>query len=127
MISINFVALLGEIKDEVVHRETEKSQVANFTLVTKQKAHPNAKIDWITTWHNITAWGPMAKVVQHSKEGDVVQIDGAIETDSWTDQTTGLKRYKTVIKANNVTLMDEVVTEPKSRAAEVQKELDAPF
>ena len=39
MISINFVALLGEIKDEVVHRETEKSQVANFTLVTKQKAH----------------------------------------------------------------------------------------
>ena len=69
----------------------------------------------------------MAKVVQHSKEGDVVQIDGAIETDSWTDQTTGLKRYKTVIKANNVTLMDEVVTEPKSRAGKAQEEIDAPF
>jgi single-strand DNA-binding protein len=127
MTSINFVALLGEIKDEVRHNTTTNSQVANFTLVTRKKAHPNAKIDWISTYHNVTAWGRMAETVQHCKEGDAVQVDGAIETESWDDKKTGTKKYKTVIKANNLTLMDEEQAAPPSRANEIQEELDAPF
>ncbi len=42
MASINFAALMGVIKGDVRHNTTQNSQVANFTLVTKAKAHPNA-------------------------------------------------------------------------------------
>jgi len=127
MTSINFVALLGEIKGDVRHNTTTKSQVANFTLITQRKAHPNAKVDYFSTYHNIVAWGPLAEAVQQCKEGDQVQVEGNLETESWEDRKTGDKRYKTVIKARNLTVLAEEINTTKTRAEEVQEELDAPF
>jgi len=127
MTSINFVALLGEIKGDVRHNTTTKSQVANFTLITQRKAHPNARVDYFSTYHNIVAWGPLAEAVQQCKEGDQVQVEGNLETESWEDRKTGDKRYKTVIKARNLTVLTEEINTPKTRAEEVQEELDAPF
>jgi len=127
MTSINFVALLGEIKGDVRHNTTTKSQVANFTLITQRKAHPNARVDYFSTYHYIVAWGPLAEAVQQCKEGDQVQVEGNLETESWEDRKTGDKRYKTVIKARNLTVLTEEINTPKTRAEEVQEELDAPF
>ena len=127
MTSINFVALLGEIKGDVRHNTTTNSQVANFTLINQAKAHPNAKVDYFSTYHNVVAWGRLAEAVQQCKEGDQVQVEGNLETESWEDRKTGDKRYKTVIKARNLTVLTEEINTPKTRAEEVQEELDAPF
>ena len=120
MISINFVALLGTIRGEVRHNTTQNSQVANFTLVTKAKAHPNAKVDFFQTFHNITAWGRLAEIVKDCAEGDAVEITGAIETESW--EQDGMKRYKTIIKAKNLNLFDVDPERPQPSEAP-----DAPF
>ncbi|ANS03712.1 single-stranded DNA-binding protein [uncultured Mediterranean phage uvDeep-CGR2-KM23-C246] len=114
--SINFACILGTIKGEVRHHTTPKSQVANLTLVTQQKAHPNAKVDYFTTYHNITAWGKLAEVVQHATEGTLVQVEGALETESW--EQDGTKRYKTIVKAHRLSLLEE---EPQQRRNPVQQ------
>ena len=120
MASINFAALMGVIKGDVRHNTTQNSQVANFTLVTKAKAHPNAKVDFFQTFHNITSWGRMAEDVKDCAEGDTVQVEGAIETESW--EQDGTKRYKTVIKARNLNVIDE----DRPRRNPVEQPADAP-
>ena len=122
MASINFAALMGVIKGDVRHTTTKNSEVANFTLVTKAKAHPNAKVDYFQTYHNITAWGRMAEDVKDCAEGDMVQVEGHIENESWDDPNDGKKRYKTVIKARNL----NVIEEERPRRNPVEQPADAP-
>jgi len=122
MASINFAALMGVIKGDVRHTTTKNSEVANFTLVTKAKAHPNAKVDYFQTYHNITAWGRMAEDVKDCAEGDMVQVEGHIENESWDDPNDGKKRYKTVIKARNL----NVIEEERPRRNPIEQPADAP-
>ena len=108
--SINFACVLGEVTGEVRHNTTPNSQVANLRLITEQEAHPNAKVPVFKTYHNITAWGRLAEEAQRAKEGDLVQVDGHLEVESW--EQDGSKRYKTILKAKNLSVLSE---EPERR------------
>ena len=117
--SINVAFLLGKVKGEVRHTTTAKSQVANLTLVTEQPAHPNAKVDTFRTYHNVTAWGKWGEEAKNAQEGDLVQVEGPLEVETW-DQD-GTKRNKTIINARNLRLLSE---EPVRRNPVQQMEHD---
>ena len=52
------------------------------------------------------AWGKLADIVgQYLKKGKQVYIEGRLQTSSWDDKTSGQKRYKTEIIAENMIML----------------------
>jgi single-strand DNA-binding protein len=55
-------------------------------------------------FHNVVLWQRLAEIAsQYLKKGNMVMIEGRIETRSWEDQS-GTKKYRTEIIAENMQL-----------------------
>ncbi len=81
-------------------------KVASFTLATTERFRDrNGESRDNTEWHNITAWGQPADIVEkYVKKGTQLYIEGRLRTRSWTDQS-GNKRYTTEINVDNLQLL----------------------
>ena len=56
-----------------------------------------------TEWHRIVIWGKQAEnCSKYLTKGQMVFVEGRIQTRSWDDKNTGQKRYSTEIIATNV-------------------------
>lgn len=56
-----------------------------------------------TEFHNIVAFRRLAEICsQYLRKGSLVLIEGKIQTRSWDDQKTGVKKYWTEIVADNM-------------------------
>lgn len=78
-------------------------QVASFGLATNRvyKDKEGAKQE-ATEFHNIVAFGRSAELIaQYMKKGRPLFVEGRIQTRSWDDKESGVKKYRTEIVVDN--------------------------
>jgi len=106
--SVNKVFLLGNVgKDPEVRSTSGGMAVANFSLATSDRFQ-DAQGNWQdrTEWHNLVAFKRTAEIVRdYVKKGSKLYIEGKIQTRSWDDKETGVKKYRTEIIVNDLSLL----------------------
>lgn len=109
MAYLNRATLIGNIWKEPEIKTLQNSRkFVSFSLATSKRYRDNngeQKED--TQWHNIVLWGKIAETFENLGIGKGTQlyIEGEITNRSWTDQTTGQKRYTTEINASTVQVL----------------------
>ena len=107
--SLNKVLLIGHLgKDPEVSYTASGVAVARFSIATNEKwKDQEGNAQERTEWHNIVAWRKLAEICgQYIKKGSKVYIEGRIQTRSWDDKNTGVKRYTTEIIADDLIMLD---------------------
>jgi len=106
--NLNKVFLLGRLTQDPDVRSTPSGQqVATIRLATSrvwndQATHQKREA---TEFHTIIAWGRLAEICsQYLKKGGLALFEGRLQTRSWDDKNTGVKRYVTEIVAENMQL-----------------------
>lgn len=97
---MNSIVLVGRLgQDPEVKSTTGGTQVANFSLATKDGYGDKQK----TNWHNVVVFGKAAAPVStYLKKGSLASVTGHVEYRSWDDKTSGEKKYRTEIIADRV-------------------------
>ena len=103
--NLNKVFLVGNLTaDPELKNLTSGQAVCSFRLATnrvwtdRESGEKKQKAEF----HNIVAWGKLATLVsQYLNKGNLVLIEGRLNTRSWEDPS-GNKRYRTEIIAENV-------------------------
>lgn len=81
---------------EIRYSQQSNTKVANYSLSNNRKQGDNE----ITDWFDVTAFGKGADFVEKFlHKGTPIIVKGELQTQSWTDKTTGQKRTKTFIVA----------------------------
>lgn len=106
MSSVNKVILVGRLgKDPEIRSTNGGDSVANFSLATdetyKDRSGERQKK---TEWHNIVVWGQAVEsfVKPYLHRGDLVYIEGKLQTRSWEDKQNGGKRWTTEINVSDI-------------------------
>jgi single-strand DNA-binding protein len=106
--SVNKVILLGNVgKDPEVKFLPSGSAVANFSIATTERFKDKGG-EWQdkTEWHNLTAYGKVAEIIQkYVHKGDKLFIEGRLTTRSWDDKESGKKVYRTEIIVGDLSLL----------------------
>jgi len=106
--SVNKAILLGNVgKDPEIRSTGGGTMVANFTLATSDRFQ-DAQGSWQdrTEWHNLVAFKRLAEIVRdYVKKGSKLYIEGKIQTRSWDDKETGVKKYRTEIIVLDLSLL----------------------
>lgn len=98
---LNKVELIGRLgADPEIKRMNNGNEVCNLRLATSEKWRDknSGERKEKTEWHRVTVWveGLIKVAEQYLKKGDLVYIEGKIETRKWTDQS-GAERYSTEV------------------------------
>ncbi len=108
MANLNKVMLMGNVTREIELRYTPKgTAVADIGLAVNRvrNGESGERIEE-TTFVDITLWGRTAEVAQqYSGKGKPLFVEGRLHMDSWDDKTTGQKRSKLKVVADNIQLM----------------------
>jgi single-strand DNA-binding protein len=105
--SLNKVLLIGHLGSDPESRfTTSGNAVTNFNLATNeswQASDGNTKDR--TEWHRIVLFGKMAETAaEYMKKGQLVYIEGRLQTRSWEDKDK-IKRYTTEVLCDNFTML----------------------
>jgi single-strand DNA-binding protein len=102
--TINKVLLIGRLgKDPEERTTTGGARVSNFSLATDTYHGNNS--EKTTEWHRIVAFGKSAELCnQYLKKGELVCIEGSLQTRSW-EKSPGEKRYFTEVIASRITFL----------------------
>jgi single-strand DNA-binding protein len=106
--SVNKVILLGNVgKDPEIRSTGGGTMVANFTLATSDRFQdPQGNWQDRTEWHSLVAFKRTAEIVRdYVKKGSKLYIEGKIQTRSWDDKETGVKKYRTEIIVLDLSLL----------------------
>ena len=116
--SLNKVMLIGNLgKDPELRYTTSGVAVATFTLATNESwRDQDGNTQERTEWHNIVAWRKLAEICgEWLKKGKKIYIEGRIQTRSYDDKNSGIKKYITEIIADNMIMLDSKGTVEPSR------------
>ncbi len=105
--NLNKAIIIGNLTQDPEVRKTATGQtVASFTVATNRTWNdPQGQKQTQAEFHNIVAWGKLGEIVgQYLAKGRIAMVEGRIQTRSWDDQTSGQKRWKTEIIAENIQL-----------------------
>ncbi len=110
---LNKAMIIGNITRDPEARTTPTGQLVvhfgvatNFTW-TDQTGQRKEQAEF----HNVVAWRKLAEICQqYLKKGSKVYIEGRLQTHSWDDQTSGQKRYRTEIVAEDMIMLDRAGT-----------------
>lgn len=98
---VNKVILIGNLgQDPEEPRKTQGGlSVLDISIATRRRT----KNDETTDWHTVTCWNKTAELVhKYLKKGRQVYIEGRLQYDTWTDESTGKNRKKAKIVADSV-------------------------
>ena len=102
---LNKAILIGNLTRDPEQKSLPNgTAVTNFSLATNRvyKDANGAKQEQVE-YHNVVVFGRQAETsAQYLKKGQGVLIEGRITTRSWDDKTTGEKKYRTEIIADQV-------------------------
>ncbi|MBI1806261.1 MAG: single-stranded DNA-binding protein [Ignavibacteria bacterium] len=107
--SLNKVMLIGNLgKDPELSYTASGVAVAKFSVATGERwKDQEGNTQERTEWHNIIAWRKLAEICgQYLKKGSKVYLEGRLQTRSWDDKNTGVKRYATEIIADDLIMLD---------------------
>ena len=85
---VNKVILIGNLGQDPEAPKTTQSglSVLDISIATRRRS----KNDEITDWHTVTCWNKTAETVhKYLKKGRQVYIEGRLQYDTWTDESTG--------------------------------------
>lgn len=103
MAYFNKVFLIGNLgKDPEIRTFQSGSKCATFSLATsKRYRDQNGEQKEQTQWHTVKVLGRSADTLQQLgvKKGTHMLVEGELTYSTWTDQTTGQKRYSTEVVA----------------------------
>jgi single-strand DNA-binding protein len=107
--SLNKALIIGNLgKDPELSYTASGIAVAKFSVATGERwKDPDGNVQERTEWHNIVAWRKLAEICgQYLRKGSKVYLEGRIQTRSWDDKNTGVKRYATEIVADDLIMLD---------------------
>jgi single-strand DNA-binding protein len=105
---LNKVQLIGRLtRDPEVRTTPNGAQVASFSIATSFNwTDQSGQKKEQTEFHNVVAWRKLAEIIgQYLKKGSQVYIEGRLQTRSWDDKTSGQKRYRTEVVADNMIML----------------------
>jgi len=129
--TVNRVELVGWIGAEPEQRFLPSgTAVCNFRVATKRwagRSDDGSRSDE-TDWTTVEAWDKLAeRCAQALHKGSRVRVIGSLTTQSWEDRETGQKRFKTIVRAEDVLYLDARQS-PHDEAEEVAEAVeDLPF
>ena len=110
MAYLNKVLLIGNLgKDPEIRVSPQTGKKAvSFSLATSRRYRDNngeQKED--TQWHNIVGWGKIAEIIEQLgiRKGMSLYVEGRLTNRSWTDQSSGQKRYVTEVALDTFQLL----------------------
>jgi len=109
MYALNRAQIIGHLTEDPQIRQTPSGQtVGDLNIVTKATFKTGSGQTQVSSsYHNVVVWRGLADISQRFlKKGSQVFISGRIQTDEWEDQSTGQKRYKTRVTADEMILLD---------------------
>lgn len=105
---LNKVMIIGRLTRDPEARTTPQgTAVTSFSVATgKVWKDAQGQNQEKTEFHNIVAWRRLAEIAaQYLSKGRQVYIEGSLQTQSWDDKTSGQKRYRTEIVAENMIML----------------------
>lgn len=124
--SLNKVILIGNLgRDPELSYTAGGVAVARFSVATNERwKDQEGNMQERTEWHNIIAWRKLAEICgQYLKKGSKVYLEGKLQTRSWDDKNTGVKRYTTEVIADDLIMLDaKANTVAESSAAQPEAE-----
>lgn len=100
---LNMVCLMGRlVRDPVVtYMQNSSGLVARFTLAVEKSYKSGEEWQTKTSYISCVAWNKTGEFVEkHFRQGNMVCVNGSIETGSYTDKN-GNKVYTTDVIVNN--------------------------
>ena len=110
MANLNKVMLIGNLTRDPELRHTPKgSAVADLGVAVNRKIQDgNGGWKDETTFVDVTVWGSSAENAQkYLSKGRGVFIEGRLQMDTWDDKTTGQKRSKLKVVADNLQFLPD--------------------
>lgn len=108
--TVNRVELIGWTGDSPEQRLLASgTAVVSFSVATRRIGAKNDAGDWTyeTDWTNVEAWDRVAaQCVRYLHKGSRVRVIGTLQTRSWEDKESGQRRWKTVVRAEEVLFLD---------------------
>lgn len=108
MASFNKVMVMGNVTRDIEIRYTPKgTAVSDISLAVNRVriGDGGEKIEDVT-FVDITLWGRTAEIAhQYCGKGRPLFVEGRLQTDSWEDKTSGQKRTKLKVVAENIQLL----------------------
>ena len=105
MNSVNKAIVLGNLGQDPETRVLPNGNtITNLRIATSHSrmGQDNERVEE-TEWHSIVCFSKRAEIAaEHLRKGMQVYIEGRINTRTWDDKTTGEKRYRTEIVADNL-------------------------
>lgn len=107
--SVNKAIIIGRVGREPEVRSTSSgTAVANFSVAVDEtykdrEGNRQKKTEWL----NIVVWGPSVEnfVQPYVHKGDLVYVEGKLQTRSWEDKKNGGTRYTTEINVSDIKSM----------------------
>jgi single-strand DNA-binding protein len=108
MASVNKVFLMGHLGAEAEGRFLPNGmQACTFSLATHARwtDEGSGEIQERTDWHRLKAYGRNAEIVlDYTRKGSLVHIEGELRTDTWKDKETGEDRFATYVRIERLQL-----------------------
>jgi single-strand DNA-binding protein len=105
MASLCRVIIVGNLtRDVELKRTPSGNAVAKFGVAVNRKyKDASGEMKEKTNYYDVDVWGKQAETVaQYIGKGSSVLVDGRLDQDHWEDKTTGQKRSKTFVVAENI-------------------------
>lgn len=122
--ALNKAMLIGNVgNDPEIRTLSNNEKVASFRLATTERFRDrNGEQRENTEWHQITAWGKVADIVEKFvKKGSQVYVEGKITTDKWTDKD-GNERFSTKIRVEGIQLLGK----KEEKVSVTRQEIESP-
>ncbi|HXL20191.1 MAG TPA: single-stranded DNA-binding protein, partial [Streptosporangiaceae bacterium] len=106
---INKVILVGNLTADPDVRATPKGiYVANVRLATNtyMGKDDNGNAKQSTEFHHLVLFGRPAEVAgEFLRKGRQIYVEGRLQTSSWDDATTGVKKYRTEVIVDTMQML----------------------
>ena len=107
--SVNKVILVGHLgADPEMKALPSGMQMAKLRIATSETwtDKTSGQRQEKTEWHNVIVYDKLAGICErYLSKGQLVYIEGSIQTRSWDDKESGQKRYMTEIKARDMRML----------------------
>ena len=131
--SVNKVILVGNLGQDPESRFTPQgTAVTNLSVATNETwKNQNGESQDKTEWHRIVMYGKMAETAaEYMKKGQMVYVEGRLETNEWEDQNQ-VKRKTTQVRCDNFTMLGRRQMQSQETASNDQPSInsddDIPF
>jgi len=108
MASVNKVILIGNVtRDPEIKYTPKGTALVELGLAMNRVYTPEGgERREETTFVDVTIWGRTAEIAnEYAKKGKQIYIEGRLQLDTWEDKTSGQKRSKLRVVADNLTLL----------------------